>query len=848
MVNNDEAFNSSDLEFDPPQESGAQYGKKSIESMLKSTFEDRVTSKQASKLLTDDVGTPLDRVHRHLVFNRFRAFYTATLQKSVGTVPSGDDIVRFFTVITSHMTSMMGHVPRYDTQLRYLNLLIPKLVFEYPDFTLSAHERLRISVCLKSLLQDGKLTNDPQREAQWVGISLVKRMIVAIVEEGIESGTRSWDVTIAKVLSIILLGVLGARCGEPSVSQGYMGVEYLRWEHIWLKLKPGTKDKLTMRITLMYEKGDRDDSSSNRVVDIDALDSAQDNALCPVKWLLIHAMRHGLVQGQNLDDIMTRAASRVDKTVVWSHPQYPVLASIKKGGIFLDLPKPAQSDQLRNTVKYAGLIAGLLALITPHDLRRGCFQDMMRASTGPATSLTDVADIMGHSRSTLHSGVSKKYTKVIQDPKALEKRIRGATEDAGAFDLMTTDIPFKRRRIPQEEITDLCKIKGLDPTKESDRKKMRSQIKKQDTLDWMEARKKDTVDDVHSQAAHKTISRPALVSLPVNARIPNMNEDEDTGNNDGGESMIDPELRDEDEVTVLNDVSNQLVTDLEAALCQNAGFELNENMHAALYPISESTFQEKSSIPWESDDVQFVNFFVQINIVRNARLYRVAAARWTDEAMGLGIVDTGNTRNMPTPYHYACTNKRFGCQFHGINKQDVKKHSENCKVTTEEAATEKYSDKPFKCTTEGCNKSFLMEAEQVKHYSNSHSYMPKACSFPGCDPSTIFDTATAWKNHALDKHSVTFPKNHRCTFPDCKSEVLFNVGQNFTQHLVKVHDLNTPAARLPYVPTWRARPCPEAGCKKAGQIYGKPGGLLRHLLNDHNIATDVVSDPRVAWD
>lgn len=154
------------------------------------------------------------------------------------------------------MTSIMGHVPRYSTQVRYLKLLITKLIFAYPKFSLSAHERARISVCLKSLLQEGKLTNDPQRETQWVGISLVKRMVKAMIEEAIESGTRSWDATIMKTLSIVLLSVLGCRCGDITLSAGYKNVECLRWEHIRIKLKPGTR-KLSMRITLAYEKGDK---------------------------------------------------------------------------------------------------------------------------------------------------------------------------------------------------------------------------------------------------------------------------------------------------------------------------------------------------------------------------------------------------------------------------------------------------------------------------------------------------------------------------------------------------------------------------------------------------------------
>ena len=77
----EEAFNSSDKEFEAPPQQGDHYGLKSIETMLQTVFEDRVASKKASKHLTDDVGSPMSRAHKFLVYNRFKAFYTATLKK-----------------------------------------------------------------------------------------------------------------------------------------------------------------------------------------------------------------------------------------------------------------------------------------------------------------------------------------------------------------------------------------------------------------------------------------------------------------------------------------------------------------------------------------------------------------------------------------------------------------------------------------------------------------------------------------------------------------------------------------------------------------------------------------------
>jgi len=106
----------------------------------------------------------------------------------------------------------------------------------------------------------GLLTNEPLREASWVGITLVKKIVTAILEDAVVNGTCSWDVTISKLLSIVLLGTMGARAGDIGLSIGYTGMQVLQWKHIELKLKQGTPpvlDNLCCRITITFEKGSK---------------------------------------------------------------------------------------------------------------------------------------------------------------------------------------------------------------------------------------------------------------------------------------------------------------------------------------------------------------------------------------------------------------------------------------------------------------------------------------------------------------------------------------------------------------------------------------------------------------
>jgi hypothetical protein len=157
------------------------------------------------------------------------------------------------------MKPVAKSAPRWDTMKNYLKLLLSKLIFQYPKFTLSSNERSRIASTFKGMLDRGLLTKKPVREAQWVGITLVKKMIIAVIEDAIIRGTRSWDVTISKIVTLVLLGTLGARGGDLAKSQGYEGFEYSQWSHMEIKVK-GTEpnlDNLRLTFTIAFEKGDK---------------------------------------------------------------------------------------------------------------------------------------------------------------------------------------------------------------------------------------------------------------------------------------------------------------------------------------------------------------------------------------------------------------------------------------------------------------------------------------------------------------------------------------------------------------------------------------------------------------
>lgn len=81
-IEEDDAFNSSDLEFEPaPRNPFYKAGLSSIQAIVESAAEDRISSKKMSKQLAFVEASKKTKYMSNLWHNRFMAFYTTTLKK-----------------------------------------------------------------------------------------------------------------------------------------------------------------------------------------------------------------------------------------------------------------------------------------------------------------------------------------------------------------------------------------------------------------------------------------------------------------------------------------------------------------------------------------------------------------------------------------------------------------------------------------------------------------------------------------------------------------------------------------------------------------------------------------------
>lgn len=175
---------------------------------------------------------------------------------SVASIPTGEDIERFLDTIVRHVTPSSSLVPSKAWIEKGLANLKTALTFYCPQFTLSAHEDVRLECTIGTLLKDGRLTTEC-KERQWVGAALVKTMTMALLENAIDDGTKSWDHTANDILMLVLTSSLQCRAGD--IMRSWIDKHpfpYIMYSDIVMKFVGGFQiENLVARVKIRNEKG-----------------------------------------------------------------------------------------------------------------------------------------------------------------------------------------------------------------------------------------------------------------------------------------------------------------------------------------------------------------------------------------------------------------------------------------------------------------------------------------------------------------------------------------------------------------------------------------------------------------
>lgn len=225
----------------------------------------------------------------------------------------------------------------------------------------------------------------------------------------------------------------------------------------------------------------------NRKVLFRVLAGHENNVVCPIKMLLISAMRLGAVQG-TIEKILARTAARRDKTLQWADGRggSPVLCGFETAAHLVVTDKTATGDQIRDTVYHAGLKAGILKSIIPHDFRRGAARDTANLPRDPtvASGLADavVAAEIGHTTLSLEMGVTSEYV----GPKTTDnwaKRVKANLQDP--FGTSTTENAYKKLKLTHVEWLQRYKLAGVDPSNRKATRQLREKAQKEHDQQWM---------------------------------------------------------------------------------------------------------------------------------------------------------------------------------------------------------------------------------------------------------------------------------------------------------------------------------------------------------------------------
>lgn len=117
--------------------------------------------------------------------------------------------------------------------------------------------------------------------------------------------------------------------------------------------------RFSARITLAYTKSKKDDASNNVVLTVDSLTNPAENAVDPIKLLLIHALRTGAVASTSYEQLVGMTLRRLDKMVQWVFPDRPVLPQFTRAER-LNKDLPANGNQVLDTIQKSARLAGIV--------------------------------------------------------------------------------------------------------------------------------------------------------------------------------------------------------------------------------------------------------------------------------------------------------------------------------------------------------------------------------------------------------------------------------------------------------------------------------------------------------
>lgn len=767
-------------------------------------------------------------------------------------------------------------MPSLDVIQTAYKLLIMYGIFRWSKedgFSMTAHDGAQFKAFTIQAVKDKRLIKGRWAERTWTGFVTLSRLVRTFLDHNVRYGTWSFDVVIAKCLSVVLVSSLGCRGGDVARSTKYTGAEYLHYKHVVLYLQqagaaaaggaeyPQFQD-LRAVITLDYCKGHKDEHNVSQVKYLRPLDM-QSIHVCPIALLLIHALRHGLVHGTTIGEVLSRAAARPDLHVEWKYPERPVLASFAKGPIRCNLDAIAGQEQVCSTVKLMGLVSGMLSRAYTHSLRIGAIRDYAHLSKTAQASLPSTDDIRkfaGHNITSMHKGVTDHYVGDIA-----QYSYNARAEDGGVHHGREPKFAVGgggeaywgmiQKPLQAGEIQAY-----IDEHKPGREPASLTRAERRTMGDHVRRKRAEALDrEPPTPAAarhHRTVPNMGVAAPEVPPPPPLPSPAQHTRASTSGEGMaaatggaeysnflsnIDPALLNEDDLASL-DVADTDVDALQAVIFPDAAAgaqgvaqgaeEGNDEVEdqavlfegmpldPAVAVVQDSDFKETTRVllGQEEEKVEdgqtadkdshtgWVDGYAKYNIVNNAK-FANAWKKFSDEQVGfedsIGYHSVrGGSRDEPTPYIFHCR-RTEGCDYTTIKKALLDQHELSCSTRAVEANAQEKDIPPdadvLKCTHPGCT----FQTSSGQKLLNRHVRQKHEFSpqeCDDCDDGIMYQTSGSLEYHKTTVHSGRWPS--KCLVPACPDTREWGSHASMVNHLRKNHGLLTAEAYNPYLPPY----------------------------------------------
>ena len=239
---------------------------------------------------------------------------------------------------------------------------------------------------------------------------------------------------------------------------------------------------------------------------VDILAAPAYNSVCPIKLLIIHALRIGAVSSTTFEGLRTKAITRADKTIQWITPNNPVIPAIVSRRI-LDLKEPAGVQQTLKTISAMSVKAKCTVHLRAHDLRHGTARDLAHLDRGMIRGYANmaVANALGHKMSTFMRDITDSYVGG-SDFSSWTLRAQSEWRDSNAPRMGTA--AFDPPPLQPGELEEYCRAKGWDPSLRSKIDTARTHIRVRHLEEWR-ARLKDEPAEVVSNTV-----QPGMLQFP----------------------------------------------------------------------------------------------------------------------------------------------------------------------------------------------------------------------------------------------------------------------------------------------------------------------------------------------